>query len=236
MSQFFRTHRMFQLLSWIDGLSRGYQAPDNEPQSADDLPINDPHRPPTASNLAYYLLTDAEYNKDALEDRFWRWSLRGTPDKEVFEYVKGDLTRHLTQYPGDLFMIPSVRKTPVDHPTFEAGLESRQVKANGYYLTKRGRDRLVNLKETMQFKDDLMTTQTVHIDPTKSPSFKKGTHILDDDAVDRINGNVDPEAIQMDSLKIPVEQRSKWKTKTYWLPHVDVVDSTRDQAPTVYRD
>ncbi len=56
MSQIFRTHRLFQLLSWSDALSRGYDAPDGRRRPAENILTEDPHRMPTVSNLAYYLL------------------------------------------------------------------------------------------------------------------------------------------------------------------------------------
>lgn len=236
MVQSFRTHRLFQLLSWIDALSRGYEAPDNRRRPAETSLIGEPHRPPTVSNLAYYLLTDAEYNKAALKDRFSSRAIRGKPDKKVFTDVKQDLTRHLAQYPGDLFTTKIVRKTAEDHPTFDAGLESRHVEAKAYYLTEHGRDRLTELTEVMQIKRDLITTQKTTKGTYNPVTFVKETRVLTEDALDRIVGEVDAKMIKTDSITVPVEQRWGWKTKTYWLPHVDVVDPTRDQAPTVYRD
>lgn len=236
MSQSFRTHRLFQLLSWIDALSRGYAAPDNRRAPSETHLIGEPHRTPTISNLAYYLLTDAEYNKASIKDRFSFRALRGTPDKKVFTDVKQDLTRHLTQYPGDLFTTKTVRKAEEDHPTFDAGLESRRVEAKAYYLTKHGQDRLADLTDIMQLKRDLMTTQQTNKVNNNSITVVKETHVLTEDAVDRIDGEVDSKTIKTDSITVPVEQRRGWETKTYRLPHVAVVDTTRDQAPTIYRD
>lgn len=236
VAQCFRTHRLFQLLSWIDALSRGYDAPGNRRRPAKDSLINEPHRTPTISNLGYYLLTDAEYNRVALKKKFYRGDIRGTPSKEVFTYVKRDLTRHLTQYPGDLFTIKTVRKTEQDHQTFDTGLESRQVKAKAYYLAKHGRDRLEKLTDVMQFKQELITTKKTKTRKDKSIAFIEKTRVLTDDAVDRIVGKIDSKPIETDSITVPVEQRRRWKTKTYWLPHVDVVDADRNQVPTIYRD
>lgn len=236
VTQAFRTHRLFQLLKWIDALSRGYEAPNRRPRPAETPLKDESHRTPTISNLAYYLLTDAEYNKNTLEDRFSSHALRGTPDKKVFNYIKQDLTRHLAQYPGDLFTTATVQKTTEDHPTFDAGLESRCVEAKAYYLTKHGRDRLADLTDVMQFKSDLITTQRTTTGSSEPVTFVKETRVLTDDALDRIVGEVDSQTVKTDAITVPAEQRRRWEIKTYRLPHVAVVDAAQDRAPTVYRD
>jgi hypothetical protein len=229
-------HRIFQLLSWLDALSRGYEAPDNRRRPAEEPLREDSHRPPTISNLAYYLLTHADYNEDALEEQFSSRALGGTPDKEVFVYVKRDLTRHLAQYPGDLFTTQSVQKSPGDHPTFDTGLESREVEAKAYYLTKHGQDRLADLTDVMQFKRDLITKKETVTRRQGSVTYLKKTHVLTEDAIERIQSEVDTKIIETDSITVPVEKRLQWETETYPLPHVAVVDTPRNQALTVYRD
>lgn len=236
MTQSFRTHRLFQLLSWIDALSRRYASPDSQRRPAETPLKDESHRTPTISNLAYYLLTDAEYNEEALKDRFSHHAVRGTPDKEVFTDVKQDLTRHLAQYPGDLLRTKTVRKSAEDHPTFDAGLESRCVEAKAYYLTKRGQERLADLTDVMQLKRDLITTRTINKRRSGSTVFENKTHVLTEDAVDRIADEVGSRTIETDSITVPVEQRLYWETNTYRLPHVAVVDAARGRAPTVYRD
>lgn len=236
MSQCFRTHRLFQLLTWIDALSRGYGAPDNRRRPADDALIDDPHRPPTVSNLAYYLITDADYNKDTLEEQFSSGALWGTPDKEVFTYVKRDLTRHLAQYPGDLLMTKPVEKDSGNHPTFDAGLESRQVEAKAYYLTKRGEKRREELSDRIQFKRSLVTTQVTSTRRQGSITYEEQRYVLTDDAIDQINPTVDTKAIETDSITVLVEKRREWKTATYTLPHVAVADAAQSRVPTVSRD
>jgi hypothetical protein len=235
VTQCFRTHRLYQLLNWIDALSRGYEAPDNRRRPADDALIGDSHRPPTVSNLAYYLITDADYNKDTLEEKFSFLALRGTPDKEVFTYVKRDLTRHLAQYPGDLLMTKSVKKGSGNHPTFDVGLESRRVEAKAYYLTTHGQNRLAELSDLIQFKRNLITSLQTGNSQQGPVKFVKEKDVLTDDAIERIHEPVDTDAIETDSITILVEDRWEWKTATYTLPHVAVVDAARSQPPTVYR-
>lgn len=234
MSQSFRTHRQFQLLSWIDALSRGHESPEGLQEPADEPLIDDPHRTPTVSNLAYYLLHDANYNKDALKDQFSFPAVHGTPDKDVFTYVKRDLTRHLSQYPGDLFTTKTVRKTAEDHPTFDDGLESRCVKAKAYYLTERGQNRLEDLHDVVRFKCDLVTEKQTLLRKQGSIKRTKTKSILTDDAIEQIREDFDPKTIEMDSITVPIEERMQWKTTSYTLPHVAVVD--QDRTPTIYRN
>lgn len=236
MSQSFRNHRLFQVLSWVDGLSRGYDAPTNRQSSAENPIVDEPHRTPTVSNLAYYLLTDAKYNEDTLEDRFSSYAIRGAPTKDMFNFVKQDLTRHLTQYPGDLFTTKTVRKTADDHPSFDDGFESRQVEAKAYYLTKHGQNRLAELTDVMQFKSELVTVVKTKENTNGQITFVSKSHVLTYDAVDRIVGEISLNSIKTDSITVPDKQKLKWKTKTYGLPHVDVVDHTHDRTPIIYRD
>jgi len=235
VSQYFRTHRLYQLLSWIDALSRGYESPDNLHRPADDPIINDPHRMPTVSNLAYYLLTDADYNEKALQDKFSYHGPRRTPDKEVFDYVKRDLTRHLAQYPGDLFKTKTVRKTAMDHLTFDDGLESRRVKAKAYYLSERGQTRLAELSGRMKFKRKFISkNKTIRIN-NEMRIIKNSNIDPTADTLGQKIDEIDSKSIKTDSITVPTAQRFEWKTKTYELPHIAVADATQGQALTVYR-
>lgn len=237
MSQIFRTHRLFQLLSWSDALSRGYDAPDGRRRPAENILTEDPHRMPTVSNLAYYLLTETEYTKGALKNRFSRRAVSGTPNKNVFTYVKRGLTRHLAQYPGGLSTTTIVKKTAEDHPTFDADIESRCVEAKAYYPTKRGQKRLAELSDKIQFKQSLISTKKTKTIQSNSIHSVNKTHMLSDDAVSQVDGAVESKAIKTDSITVPIEKRSRmWETTTYRVPHVAVANGTRDQTLTVYRD
>lgn len=235
MSQKFRTHRLFQLLSWIDALSRGYEAPGARRPAEEPL-IDEPHRMPTASNLAYYLLNDGDYNQSALKERFSHWAVRGRPHKEVFTYVKKDVTRHLEQYPAHLFKSDTVKKTPETHPTFEAGIESRHVEAKAYYLSASGQKRLDTLAEAIQFKQDLVTSNKNVIGKNGNIRYVDKETVLTETAVERISGEVDPETIEIDSVTVPVGDRYSWDTTIYKLPHIIVTDATRIHTPTINRE
>lgn len=235
MGQKFRTHRLFQLLSWIDALSRGYKAPGSCCQPAEKPVIDGVHRVPTAANLAYYLLCDGKYNRNTLQKRFSLWKVRETPHKDVFRYVKRDASRHLAQYPSHLFNSDTVRKTPETHPTFETGLESRRVEAKAYYLTARGRKRLSNLKDIMEFKQKLATTNTYVENRQGNVEFLNEETVLAETAVEQISDRANPEAIEIDSVTVPLENRTGWDVTTYTLPHIVVTDATRAYVPTVYQ-
>lgn len=236
MVQSFRNHRLHQVLSWVDALSRGYDTPDSRQVSAENPIWDGPHRTPTVSNLAYYLLTDAEYNQDTLKDQFSRHEVLGDPTKNMFKYVKQDITRHLTQYPSDLFTNKRVQKTPKNHPSFDDGFESRQVKAKAYYLTERGRNRLAELTDLIQFKSELVTTKQTKRSRDRRVSLVNKEHCLTGEAIDHIVGEVSSKSVEIDLITVPVKERWDWELKTYTLPHISVVDRTRDTTPKIYRD
>ncbi len=230
----FRTHRLYQLLSWIDALGRGYDAPRYSQDIPEDRVVDKVHHEPTASNIAYYLLHDGDYKQEPPIDRFASWDRRDVY-KPVFTEVKNDVTRYLEQYPADLFSTESVRKTPDTHPALADGHESRRVKTTAYYLSARGRERLAQLQERMEYKRQLVTKNTFVTGLFENKIVISKDISVDPDAARPVAGLDDPETIEIDSVTVPIADRN-WSTETYSLPHIAVRDASHDPVPTIYRD
>ena len=234
MNQMFRTHRLYQLLSWIDALSRGYDVLRYSQDIPEDRVVDKVHHEPTASNIAYYLLHDGDYKEEPPIDRFASWEGQDGYGP-AFTEVKNDVTRYLEQYPADLFSTESVRKTPDTHPALADGHESRRVKTTAYYLSARGRERLAQLQERMEYKRQLVTRNTSVTGRIGRVRVVSEDISVDPDAAHSVAGLDDSETVEIDSVTVPIAGRN-WSTKTYSLPHIAVRDASHDSVPTIYRD
>lgn len=209
MDQFFRTHRQYQLLAWIDALESGYRRRD-DPGS---LRSDDCDRPPTVPNLAYYLVTEGAYRRAAVIEQFGRRALRGSLDTGLFRHVKRDITRHLRQYNPGWFDDRSVRKSPENHVTIYEDIETRRVTTTAYPLSASGETRLERLAAAIEHKRDL---------PESGPALT-------------VDGITRWEDLEHDSFTVPVEQRVDWTVREYTVPRIRLIDTDRDSPPTLKR-
>lgn len=211
----FKNHRKYQLLKWIAALEDGYS----------DLSTC----PPTAPNLAYYLISDADYRTQAINEKFNRFR---QSKKEVLTFIKNDISRRMQQYAPELFDQYAVRKTEENHITLSEGIETRKVTTTSYALSSRGRSALNSLEQTISDKQDLITT--VNHKRARSRGQSVIFEIVDPrtklkpEPFDELQNLDNPYDIQIDKFVIPHEGSYSWETQTVTVPHVKFQHSESD--------
>lgn len=215
---FFRKHRKYQLLKWIEAFDQ-------------DIPdLSEYH--PTASNLAYFLITETDYRQAKLEEEFQRREVR-RPSKEVFQYVKRDLTRRFEQYNPNLFEKTTVSKTERNHKTLEKGLEDRKVSTTAYYLSETGENKLDWLSDRIAAKQNLVETQKTNYQLSDGLNKTKIITVLKNTYVDYFEYSKG-EKIPIDKIEIPDLDSYFLSTDVKKVPRIAITDSESD-TPTIDR-
>lgn len=223
MDQLFRTHRQYQLLEWIDALENGFGETDDTP--------------PTVSNLAYYLFQKGDYRDEFLEEKFSWLKTKGTPDDDVFRFLKRDLTRHLGQYDPSLFADQSVKKAPSNHITLSKRVETREVESTAYFLSEHGKKRLDRLRSDIDSKRELIKSKTINTAQKDNITFTKTKYEIKSQYRSEISG-IQKGDIEIDSIAIPVQDRVgfSWNIKYYKIPRIKIITHNSKTTPKIQLD